>query len=57
MEMSAKAKKRPSEQVKEFRQAARELGCDENEERFQTALRAVAKHRPKEKSKSDKIRK
>jgi hypothetical protein len=31
------------DQVKQFRKAARELGCDESEERFQEALRAVAK--------------
>jgi hypothetical protein len=30
-------------QVAAFRKAARELGCDESEERFQEALRKVAK--------------
>jgi hypothetical protein len=43
-----KAKATPDDQVKRFRKAARELGCDESEERFQEALRTVAKHKPKE---------
>lgn len=34
-------------QSERFKQAARELGCDENEERFNAALKLVAKHRPK----------
>jgi hypothetical protein len=29
-----------------FRKAARELGCDDNEERFKEALQTVAKHKP-----------
>jgi hypothetical protein len=29
-----------------FRKAARELGCDPSEERFQDALRKIAKHKP-----------
>ncbi len=33
-------------QVTAFRKAARELGCDENEERFRDALRTVVKHKP-----------
>jgi hypothetical protein len=37
-----KAKK----QVESFRKAARELGCDESEERFQQALRVIAKAAP-----------
>jgi hypothetical protein len=45
----AKAQKpKADDQVKAFRKAARELGCDESEERFQDALRTLAKHRPKE---------
>jgi hypothetical protein len=32
-------------QVQKFRDAARELGCDESDERFEEALRAVAKHK------------
>jgi hypothetical protein len=34
-------------QSERFKQAARELGCDESEERFNEALKAVAKHKPK----------
>jgi len=34
-------------QVAGFRKAARELGCDESEERFQGALRTIAKQKPK----------
>jgi hypothetical protein len=44
-----KAKKnqgKPEDQMKAFRKAARELGADKSEERFQSALRAVAKARP-----------
>jgi hypothetical protein len=29
-----------------FRKAARELGCDDSEERFQEALRTIAKPKP-----------
>jgi hypothetical protein len=32
-------------QVAAFRKAARELGCDESEERFQEALRTIAKQK------------
>jgi hypothetical protein len=35
-------------QIAAFRKAARELVCDESEERFQQALRTVAKHKPKQ---------
>lgn len=41
------AKRSPQMQVRAFRKAARQLGCDESEERFQDALRTVAKHKPK----------
>jgi hypothetical protein len=41
------SKSQPTEQVKAFRKAARELGCDENEERFQEALRHVGRQLPK----------
>jgi hypothetical protein len=40
-------RKRPGDQVKQFRKAARELGCDESEARFQEALRTIAKQKPK----------
>jgi hypothetical protein len=35
----------PKEQVAAFRKAARDLGGDDNEKRFQAALRKVAKHK------------
>ena len=43
-----------SKQVLTFRKAARALGCDESEERFQEALRKVAKHKPQSDPKKDK---
>ena len=33
------------EQSRRFIEAARELGCDDNEEQFKETLRVVAKHR------------
>ena len=41
-----KRPKNKSSQVAGFRKAARELGCDESEDRFKDALRTVAKHKP-----------
>ena len=35
--------KEPNKQVERFREAARELGCDENEEAFKETLKRVAK--------------
>lgn len=35
------------EQSKQFIEAARELECDESEERFDEALRTIAKAKPK----------
>ena len=55
MDKSRAPKNKPADQVKAFRKAARELGCDESEERFQEALRTVAKHKPQpQQSKKDK---
>ncbi|MGA3310208.1 MAG: hypothetical protein ABSD08_16605 [Xanthobacteraceae bacterium] len=45
--MTKISKEKDQDQVKAFRKAAREFGCDDNEERFQDALRAVAKQKPK----------
>jgi hypothetical protein len=42
-------KPKPDDQVRAFRKAARELGCEDNEERFKDALRTVAKAKPPEK--------
>jgi hypothetical protein len=36
----------PSDRSERYKQAARELGCDESEERFNDALKAVAKDKP-----------
>ncbi len=46
--MSKKIKTQPDdkEQTAAFRKAARELGCDDNEDRFKEALRTVAKAKP-----------
>jgi hypothetical protein len=33
-------------QTEKFKQAARELGCDEDESRFEEALKMVARHKP-----------
>lgn len=41
-------------QLAAFRKAARELGCDESEDRFKEALRTVAKAHPQPQSKKHK---
>jgi hypothetical protein len=43
-----------ADQIKAFRKAARELGCDDNEERFKDALRTVAKAKPSSEKDNDK---
>jgi hypothetical protein len=43
---SQSGKHRPEDQTKAFRKAARELGCEDNEDRFKEALRTVAKAKP-----------
>jgi len=45
-----KEKQSPRAQVAAFRKAARDLGCDDDEERFRDALRTVAKHKPEPQS-------
>jgi hypothetical protein len=40
-------KQSANKQVQNFRKAARELGCDESEERFQEALRTIVKETTK----------
>lgn len=40
-------KEKTSGQVEKFKEAARELGCDESKERFDDALRKIAKAKPK----------
>lgn len=36
------------DQIDRFREAARELECDESEERFEDAMRKIAKQKPPE---------
>jgi hypothetical protein len=44
------AEKNPKNtQSQQFKMAARELGCDESEERFAAALKRVARHKPQPK--------
>jgi hypothetical protein len=44
--------KRESDQIRDFRKAAKELGADESEERFKETLRTLAKHKPQPKPKN-----
>lgn len=40
--------KAPQPQLQKFKQAARELGCDESVKAFDDKLRVIAKQKPKE---------
>ncbi|MEA3000663.1 MAG: hypothetical protein QOK17_2496 [Sphingomonadales bacterium] len=40
-----------TEQVERFKQAARDLGCDEDEAAWDERLKKVARHKPVEKPK------
>ncbi len=44
--MAKKISPADRKQVAAFRKAARDLGCEDDEGRFQDALRRVAKHKP-----------
>lgn len=44
--MSKAADKSPQSQVDKFKEAARELECDEDEERWDERLKKVAKGKP-----------
>ena len=35
-----------TDQAERFRQAARELGCDDDDERFKERVRKLVKHKP-----------
>jgi hypothetical protein len=48
---SQSARHNPDDQIKGFRKAARELGCDESEDRFKVALRTVGKAKPQQQPK------
>jgi hypothetical protein len=54
--MNPKIKPDDPTQAAAFRKAARELGCDESEDRFKDALRTVAKTKPPEKPSKGKPR-
>lgn len=41
------------EQIERFKEAARELGTDDDEERFNEKLKRLAKRKPEEKSEKD----
>ena len=43
----SKKGKRPDEQIDRFKEAARELGCDESEEAFRAKLAVIGRHEPK----------
>lgn len=43
-----------SNPARKFKEAARELGCDEDEARFDATVKKVAKAKPKGESKSEK---
>jgi hypothetical protein len=44
--MTNKTKDDPGDVVKAFRKAARELGCNQSEQRFQEALFAIGRDKP-----------
>jgi hypothetical protein len=44
--MARKPKANPSEVVKAFRRAAKDLGCLQSEQRFQDALFVIGRHKP-----------
>jgi len=48
--------KRESDQIRAFRKAAREAGCEPDEKRFQDALRTIAKAKPSAEKCKDKAR-
>jgi predicted nucleic acid-binding Zn ribbon protein len=45
----------PKDVVKAFRKAAKELGCQQSEERFQAALLAIGRHKPEKGSGSRRV--
>ena len=50
--MTKASDKQPKKaQIEKFRDKARELGCDENEDFFKAALGKIARHKPVPKSK------
>lgn len=49
--MAGSGKKDTAEQAEKFRQAAKELGCDENEAAWERRLRKIAQSKPKSETK------
>ena len=43
---SQSGKQKPADQVRAFRKAARDLGCEDREDRFSASLRVFAKAKP-----------
>jgi hypothetical protein len=52
----SRTKLKPEDKVKAFRKAARELGADPDEGRFQDALRTIAKAKPSPEKRKDRAR-
>jgi len=52
--MGEKSQKNTSTQLQKFQKAARELECDNSEDRFNSALTAIAKASPEPKSEKSK---
>lgn len=44
--MVKESEQKPKSQPQRFKEAARELGCEDSEEAFDEALKKVAKHKP-----------
>jgi hypothetical protein len=52
--MTTKRQSADRTQLAAFRKAARELGCEDSEDRFEAALRAVGKAKPSADKKQDR---
>jgi hypothetical protein len=52
--MAKNPKENKDDQIRAFRKAAREAGCEDNEEQFKEALRKIAKAKPAKESRRSK---
>jgi hypothetical protein len=52
----AKKPQNNASQLRAFRKASRELGCEPNEKQFQDALRTIAKAKPSDKQEAKRDR-
>lgn len=50
-------RKKPAEQIIDFERAARAIGCDESEARFNAVLGKIARHKPPEEPKKTETKK